>query len=109
MFVALTLLLATVVSAYGYGYHDDYSTYSKRVVKTPWIRTVEIQRDTPYGTSYYYSSKDYRYENRYHNQAYDYWMGYNYPERDYWSLYYQPERYQKYDYFNRYNYPGWRY
>ncbi|OIO80843.1 hypothetical protein AUJ84_02560 [Candidatus Pacearchaeota archaeon CG1_02_32_132] len=98
--VILLLAIAPAVSAYGYySNYPSYSTYEKRINESPWGRTVEIKKDTPYESSYYYKSSSYSSN---YQRVNNYW-GYNpsyssyYPAYRSNSYYYQPRYVGYYD------------
>jgi len=108
--IATIVLSISAVSAYGYGnYYDDYSTYSKTVVKDPWGKTVEISKNTPSGSSYYYSSKNYRHGRYGQNSAYNYWKGPSYYPDSYYKTSYHSSRYYPVRYNNNLGYYNHRY
>lgn len=103
LFVLVLFALTPVSSAYGYSYTDSYS---KKTTYTPYGKTIEIRKDSPVKTTYYYS-EDY-YNNHYsqYNSVNNYWQYgpsanyyYDYPRTHYISPHYSDNYYlSSYDY-----------
>ena len=100
-------LIALTQTASANHYYNDYNDgyYSKPIRENPWEKTIEIKKETPYGKSYYYSTKDnYRSSYDFYNRGYNYWQ---YGPRYNSYFYDYSPRHRYYDYSPRYRYDGY--